>query len=687
MSAAATAQALVAEDRLALLHRRLCVGMALAGVVAFGAGVGWTTGPPLVAGAVLFVTLFWRLSSATSARLEQVWLPVALALMARAVYSVTLPGGDLVVPVVDLLLLLMTAESLRSLDTFNDVRLYGLSFALLLAATAYRPGVAFAAAFVAYVLLASPALMLGNLRRKLRRYGGGEEIATRRMMKTAGTLSGVTLLASVIVFLVFPRSTQGWAGRGEAPSTSMAGFSDEVSLGAWGASIQPNPQVVLRIEFPAIRPGEYSSLHWRGRSYDHFDGIRWSRSSRIGVSSASPASYLQRWSGPIVTQRIYGELLDMRVLFGLHPMIDAEPESPIHPMMDNVGDFGYWGSVAPVYTARSLLSRPTANELRRSTGRYMPDREHYLQLPSLPRRVTALADSLTQGLETRYDKVARIEKWLKSEFGYTVELPATAREATLDRFLFERRQGHCEYFSTAMVVLLRSIGIEARNVTGFLGGSWSDLGKYLVVTQNEAHSWVEVWFPSHGWVPFDPTPAGDGSARAASSWMWPGRYFADALQHRWGKWVLDYSLQNQANAIVRAAAVLRGEGFSQTGRTNVVELLPWTLVAALLVGALFLARRAPQGTRETRLYLRLVESCRRAGIVRGQVAPLELLERIRRFGGGADAPAARLVGLYVRARFAGEGLAEVDRAAMARALRMARRAIAQQRRAGGAGAP
>jgi transglutaminase-like putative cysteine protease len=676
-----------AEHRLALLHRRLTVGMALAGVVAFGAGVGWTTAPTLLAGSVLVLTLFWRMSPSTSTRIEHLWLPLAVLLMARAAYSIFVAGGDVVIPVVDLLLLLMTAEGLRSLDTFNDVRLYGLSFALLLAATAYRPGVTFAAAFVAYVSLASPALMLGNLRRKVRRYGGWDASAGRPLLRTAATLSGVTLLASAVVFVVFPRTSQGWAARGDAPASTLAGFSDEVTLGAWGSSILPNPAVVLRVEFPDVRPADYSALLWRGRSYDHFDGVRWSRSPRVRPSSASTTWYRQRWSGPVVAQRIYSEPMDMRVLFGLHPMIDAEPESPIHPLMDHVGDFVYWGSSAPVYTAYSLLSRPTPDELRASAGTYRPDREHYLQLPQLPPRILALADSLTRGLETRYDKVASVQRWLESELGYTTDLPATPRLATLNGFLFERREGHCEYFSTAMVMLLRAAGIEARNVTGFLGGSWSELGNYLAVTQNEAHSWVEVWFPAYGWVPFDPTPAGSGNAGESSPWMWPGRYLADALQHRWGKWVLDYSLQSQVDVIGRAARALQVERRPGDAVPGDAALLPLLIAISLLAAGTFVLssrRRAPQGSRETRIYLQLVESCRRVGLVRGPVAPLELLENVHRFGGTAGAPASRLVSLYLRARFAGEPLGEAERAEMTDALRRARRALSERRRELGA---
>jgi transglutaminase-like putative cysteine protease len=575
----------------------------------------------------------------------------------------------------------MCAEAVRSLDSLNDVRLYGLSFALLLASTAYRPGVGFALAFVSYVALASPALTMGHLRRRVARLPIGDVPLPGSLLATGLALSAAALLTGIVVFLVFPRTSQIWSGRGAIRATPVAGFSDDVSIGEFGASILPNPEVVLRVEFPETRPADVGNLHWRGRSYDRFDGVSWRRSDRIRPSAGSSQWYTSRWPGPVVEQSIYGTFMESRVLFGLHPMLEVEPEAAIHPLVDNVGDFFYWGSSTPVYTAKSMLGRPSPQELRAARGNLMPDTS-YLQLPALPERIRALADSLTRGLESRYDKVARIESWLRSDFAYTLELPRSAEEATLDHFLFERRAGHCEYFSTAMVVLLRALGIEARNVNGFLGGTWSELGSYLAVTQNDAHSWVEVWFPSYGWVPFDPTPAGSGDMRAATSWLWPGRFFLDAIQHRWGKWVLDYSLQDQSDALTQALSAFRAQDSPAGGVGGRPRALPVLVLGALLALAMTLlfAHRRPALSYETRAYLQLVQSCRRAGVVRGQVAPLELIERLRAWGGSAVAgPAGSLVARYLRARFGGEGLGDEERAEMTLALRGARRALAARR--------
>jgi len=525
--------------------------MSLAGLAAFAGGAGVEPFSALLAGTALVAALFWHPDADFSERLERLWLPLATLLVIRALFHFAVVRDDIVIPVVDLLLLLLSAEALRSLDAPNDLRLYALSFALILASTAYRPGIVFLVAFVAYIGLATVALMVGHLRRQAERHGVEEVPLGREMLTTTGALSGVILLVALIVFVTFPRVSQGWAGRGETMATSIAGFSDQVSIGDHGSTILGNPQIVLRIEFPDGTPDGVGGLHWRGRSYDRFDGVRWTRSSNLPPSAAPTSWYREGWTGERIEQRIFGSALDTRVLFALHPVLQIDSDNGIQPLFDNAGDYVYWGSGAPAYTAYSPASMPPAEALRASARGYRPSGDHFLQLPRrLDPRIRSLADSLTAGIDNRYDQAIAIRDWLQT-FTYTRQLPATAGEATLEHFLFERRAGHCEYFSTAMVVMLRAIGIESRNVNGFLGGQWSQFGNYLVVTQNAAHSWVEAWFPGFGWVTLDATPAGVGSGEILASWFWPGRILFDGIQHRWNKWVLDYSVDDQAGIFSR----------------------------------------------------------------------------------------------------------------------------------------
>ncbi|XOK60462.1 transglutaminase domain-containing protein [Paenibacillus elgii] len=176
-----------------------------------------------------------------------------------------------------------------------------------------------------------------------------------------------------------------------------------------------------------------------------------------------------------------------------------------------------------VLTDRTVPAADTGNG-------YAEDvRNRYLQLPaSLPERVRRLAEQLTTGLQTPYAKAEAIERYLREHYPYSLEGTRAAgeNEDFVDRFLFEQKTGYCDHFSTAMAVLLRSAGVPARWVKGFAPGEAvsqtaadGDERYFVQVRQKHAHSWVEAYFPSVGWIPFEPTPGyaltGGASADAA----------------------------------------------------------------------------------------------------------------------------------------------------------------------------
>jgi len=665
---------------LRLIHRRLAVMLGISGLIAFAGGAGFEPLSALLAALALGTALFWHPDPELSSRMERVWLPLATLLVIRALFHVFVVRDDVVIPVVDLLLLLMAAEALRSLDAPNDIRLYALSFALILASTAYRPGIVFLVAFVAYIVIATLALMVGHLRRKAERHGVREVPLGRGLITTTTALSVVILGVAMVVFVTFPRVSRGWAGRGETLATSIAGFSDQVSIGEHGATIFGNPQIVLRVEFPDGQPEDINGLHWRGRSYDRFDGVRWGR-SRIPPSAGPTSWYRDRWQGPVVEQKIYGAPLDVRVLFTLHPVLDIESENGIQPLFDNAGDFVYWGSGAPAYTAFSIGALPDPDSLRSAEGSYSPSRLYFQQLPQgLDPRIPALVDSLTAGLDNNYDRAMAVQRHLQS-FNYTLDLPARADQTSLEYFLFERQAGHCEYFSTAMAVMLRTAGLRTRNVNGFLGGDWSQFGNYLAVTQNQAHSWVEVWFPEFGWVTFDPTPGGAGAGTREAAWFWPGRIFFDGLQHRWNKWVLDFTVDDQSSLFQRWSDMLTGEQQqeTQTATSDSPGPNPWGVALVFLilaVGFYWVRRTRGDVPPATRMYLQLRESCDRAGMpISPGLTPLALVKRVAAHRGSAAHPAERVVDLYLRARYAGRTLGESELGEMRQALGAVRKML------------
>jgi hypothetical protein len=201
------------------------------------------------------------------------------------------------------------------------------------------------------------------------------------------------------------------------------------------------------------------------------------------------------------------------------------------------------GDMAVRYEGVSDLPLYPAAALRQDTTNYPPDlRLTYLQLPPLDPRIPALAAKITTGARTPYDKAAAIENYLHAHYGYTLDLRGDPGTDPLAYFLFQKRAGHCEYFATAMAVLLRVSGVPSRYVTGFLPGEYNDVGGDYIVRARDAHSWVEVYFPSYGWVPFDPTPPGEPRSHGLMDRM--SLYF-DWLQYNWGEWVVNYDYGHQ----------------------------------------------------------------------------------------------------------------------------------------------
>src|SRR5205823_11603121 len=122
------------------------------------------------------------------------------------------------------------------------------------------------------------------------------------------------------------------------------------------------------------------------------------------------------------------------------------------------------------------------------------------------------------------------------------QLPLAPPKDPVANFLFERKAGHCEYFASSMVVMLRTLGIPSRIVNGFRGGEYNDVTGSYIVRAKDAHSWVEAYFPEYGWYTFDPTP-GSSSEMAAS---WSRLYlYMDAMREFWHDWIVNYDTGHQ----------------------------------------------------------------------------------------------------------------------------------------------
>ena len=196
------------------------------------------------------------------------------------------------------------------------------------------------------------------------------------------------------------------------------------------------------------------------------------------------------------------------------------------------------------YEATSDVARPGASDLRAAGDAYPRYLDPaYLRLPaSLDPRIPRLAQQISGAAGNNYDKALALETYLRTHFDYTLQLSRTVPHDPLANFLFERKQGHCEYFASSMAVMLRSLGIPARIVNGFRTGEFNDLTSQYVIRASNAHSWVEAFFPGYGWIDFDPTPGASMVTR--TGWNRFALY-EDAMASFWRDWVVNYDAGHQ----------------------------------------------------------------------------------------------------------------------------------------------
>ena len=369
------------------------------------------------------------------------------------------------------------------------------------------------------------------------------------------------LIAAAAIFFVLPRVSAGYLSAYAPGGEISTGFSDRVELGRIG-EIQQSSSVVMHIQIDGDDRGAFD-LKWRGVTLSNFDGRNWSNahpqrplSSLMDGQFVLPAQ-LPDLSRPLsrpLHYRVLMEPVGMNVFF--LAAIARRLEGNYKALsVDDGGAVFDQDLEHPVsrYQATSDIAQPGAPELRTAGDRYPPFLDPgYLRLPpSLDPRIPRLAKQITVSTDNNYDRALAIETYLRSHFHYTLQMPRTLPHDPLANFLFERKQGHCEYFASSMAVMLRSLGIPARIVNGFRTGEFNDLTSQYVIRASNAHSWVEAFFPGYGWIAFDPTPGTAIDLR--TGWNRVGLY-VDAMASFWRDWVVNYDSGHQRALVVGAGS-------------------------------------------------------------------------------------------------------------------------------------
>lgn len=439
-----------------------------------------------------------------------------------------------------------------------------IAFLMVLAAAVLTVDSSFLLAFGFFLLAAVATFILMEMRRSAKTAAVhansvNHDLDNRSMgFSIAGAspaLAILILLGAAAIFFLLPRVSSNYLSA-YAPANDIAtGFSDEVQLGRIG-QIQQSSSLVMRIRIDRDTGGAFD-LKWRGVSLNAFDGKTWFNPHAHHLLSHPPDGRFvftqaywpnlenrSNWPFHLVHYRVLMEPFSSNVFF-LAPT-PLSLEGNYRTIATDAGGAVFnLDPEHPVtrYEATSNIAEPSPDELRAASDFYPPEIwRNDLQLPSVDARVSRLAAQIAGSTPTNYDKAVAIETYLRTHFGYTLQLPQTEPRDPIANFLFERKEGHCEYFASAMAVMLRTLRIPTRVVNGFRTGEFNDVTSQYLIRASNAHSWVEAYFPGYGWVSFDPTPAGLPEVRSGLGRI---MLYLDAMASFWRDWVVNYDTAHQ----------------------------------------------------------------------------------------------------------------------------------------------
>lgn len=434
-----------------------------------------------------------------------------------------------------------------------------ISFIEVIAAALLSTQASFFACLALYVVFVIAALTSAEIRRGAERHKGAVAGARGRMawplMAVAVASTCGILVITAGLFLMVPRTAR-MAAMLLPAAPRLTGFSNVVDLGGFGRISRDDRPVMHILPYTRALPPD---ARWRGAALTRFDGKRWSEPplpvrsipTINGYAEVADAPQRSRRDGHRLIYRVDLQNSGTGALFiaGVPEFINIDARNLVETPESAFRVFGPFRETLR-YEVSAHSGPPLATVLTPA------ERARDLELPPVNVRIYELARRWA-GDGSPVEKALRIQSHLQKDFKYTLDGPERPVRDPLSDFLFVRKAGYCEYFASAMAVMLRTQGIPARVATGFLSGYFNDVSGLYVVRASDAHAWVEVWFDRAGWMTFDPTPPADQAGRAALLFGRLNMYL-DAADHAWHEWVVSYDLGHQIAIAAKFDAVLRG---------------------------------------------------------------------------------------------------------------------------------
>lgn len=626
-------------------------------------------------------------------------------------------SGELLPAGIHFLMILMVIKLFNLRLRRDYLHLYAISLVAILASGSLTTDLWYFPVFLLYLVAGVWTLILFQITKGSEDRGaqpiGGQSQPTESLGRVTPQLfwltNGLALVCfgmTLAIFFTIPRISAGFYQKGFGDNIRTSGFSETVNLGAIGP-IKRDPSVVMRVEVPRQAPHAMDRLYVRGVAFDQYDGKSWTNrlSYRRNLSEESPGTFIVRGHqaptpsrlGDTIQQNILLESLDTSVLFaapfveqvnGKFPAVQSDFMGSVYLPFPSASRIEY----AVVSRSHPVLPADLGSEPTSYPESFI---KHFLQVPHQSERIGTLSEDITHAHTSPYEKAQAIQTFLARNYRYSLDAPLAGVERPLEEFLFLRKTGYCEHYATAMVIMLRMVGIPARLVTGFLATEWNEYGSYYVVRQQDAHAWVEVHLPHSGWVMLDPTPpSGEVAGDVLPAWRVLERIL-DSVKLQWSRFFVQYSAADQL-AVVRelkaggqsvghraldSMAVILGPimrllgGIPEYVFPGTIRpqgaiwglvavgclMLLWLSVRKILAGVLTNRKTTPKEQPIVDLYGQMIKRLADQGITKTiATTPLEFVRIACRRWREANPAVASITELYCRARFGGIALTDEE---------------------------
>lgn len=460
------------------------------------------------------------------------WLLNIASFLVLALAAARMREEYFVEPILDTLTILIAIKLIEEKKNRDYLQVYMLGMFLLIGSSLMSLSIVFLLYLLVLLVLSTMSLVL------LSYFSHDPEMVVPKenavkILQHASLICCIAIPASAIFFIILPRTNYPILDFLNKGGFGHSGFTDHVELGDI-ATIQEDASPIFRVEMDRVPE---SALYWRGIVMDRFDGVSW----RSEPERDRPTRLPMR--GERIVQTIYLEPYGENHLFALDkpetvllrslvPRSSDLTFSLKHPIFERVK-----------YTATSVLTNSIPDDSM--------DRRRYLDLPpDFSPKIRKLTGEIV-GNKGKDEAIGALVKFLNRDaFKYSLKnLPVS--ESPLEDFLFVGEKGNCEYFASALAVMLRMAGIPARLVGGYKGGYYNAAGKYYLVLQRNAHVWVEACTAEGNWMRLDPTPytRENPATRYENSFFLKMKLVMDTFNYYWNKFVLTYDFTRQLQLV------------------------------------------------------------------------------------------------------------------------------------------